>query len=164
MKNKLQPIRTSFSRNFQCKKAPRWLDKFFHFGTENGEGQLKKSPCRQWRQQLFLCQGRINRVSTTGVSQSVRIVSRQAMIGSGSYKNILLSLSSSLFSSSSSSLPSLPQCFAWLDWSALSAVSCDPNSCHSWQQSALIVPQKKPNIFLTTSLWQKNKIFWLVYV
>ena len=45
MKNKLQPIRTSFSRNFQCKKAPCSLSKFFHFGTENGEGQLKKSPC-----------------------------------------------------------------------------------------------------------------------
>ena len=28
-KNKLQPTRTSFSQNFQCKKAPRWLVKFF---------------------------------------------------------------------------------------------------------------------------------------
>ena len=45
MKNKLQPTRTTFSRNFQCRKAPRWLSKFFHFGTENGEEQLKKAPC-----------------------------------------------------------------------------------------------------------------------
>ena len=45
MKNKLQPTRTSFSRNFQCKKAPRWLSKFFHFGTENRADQLKKPPC-----------------------------------------------------------------------------------------------------------------------
>ena len=45
MKNKLQPTRTTFSRNFQCKKAPRWLSKFFHFGTENREEQLKKAPC-----------------------------------------------------------------------------------------------------------------------
>ena len=45
MKNKLQPTRTSFPRNFQCKKAPRWLNKFFHFGTENRAGQLKKPPC-----------------------------------------------------------------------------------------------------------------------
>ena len=44
MKNKLQPTKTSFSRSFQCKKAPRWLSKFFHFGTENGEEQLKKHP------------------------------------------------------------------------------------------------------------------------
>ena len=29
-----------FSRNFQCKKAARWPNKFFHFGTENGEEQL----------------------------------------------------------------------------------------------------------------------------
>ena len=46
MKNKLQPTRTSFSRNFQCKKAPRRLSKFFHFGTENRADQLKKTPCR----------------------------------------------------------------------------------------------------------------------
>ena len=45
MKNKLQPTRTSFPRNFQCKKAPRWLSNFFHFGTENGADQLKKPPC-----------------------------------------------------------------------------------------------------------------------
>ena len=45
-KNMLQPTRTAFSRNFQCKKAPRWLSKFFHFGTENGEEQLKKAPCK----------------------------------------------------------------------------------------------------------------------
>ena len=45
MKNKLQPTRTSFSRNFQCKKSPRWLSKFFHFGTENWADQLKKPPC-----------------------------------------------------------------------------------------------------------------------
>ena len=44
MKNKLQPTRTSFSRNFQCKKAPRWLSKFFHFGTENQADQLKNHP------------------------------------------------------------------------------------------------------------------------
>ena len=44
MKNKLQPTRTSFSRNFQCKKAPRWLSKFFHFGTENRADQLKNHP------------------------------------------------------------------------------------------------------------------------
>ena len=48
MKNKLQPTRTSFSRNFQCKKAPRWLSKFFHFGTENRADQLKKPPCTYW--------------------------------------------------------------------------------------------------------------------
>ena len=45
MKNKLQPTRTSFSRNFQCIKAPRWLSRFFHFGTENQADQLKKPPC-----------------------------------------------------------------------------------------------------------------------
>ena len=45
MKNKLQPTRTTFSTNFQYKKAPRWLSKFFHFGTENWEEQLKKAPC-----------------------------------------------------------------------------------------------------------------------
>ena len=45
MKNKLQPTRTSFSRNFQCKKAPRWLSEWFHFGTENRADQLKKPPC-----------------------------------------------------------------------------------------------------------------------
>ena len=45
MKNKLQPTRTSSSRNFQCKKAPCWLSKFFHFGTENRADQLKKPPC-----------------------------------------------------------------------------------------------------------------------
>ena len=44
MKNKLQPTRITFSRNFQCKKASRWLSQFFHFGTENGEEQLKKHP------------------------------------------------------------------------------------------------------------------------
>ena len=43
MKNKLQPTRTSFS-HFQCKKAPRWLSKFFHFGTENRADQLKNHP------------------------------------------------------------------------------------------------------------------------
>ena len=46
MKNKLQPARTSFSRNFQCKEAPRWLSKSFLFGTENRADQLKKPPCR----------------------------------------------------------------------------------------------------------------------
>ena len=31
-------------KKFLCKKAHRWLSKFFfHFGTENGEEQLKKS-------------------------------------------------------------------------------------------------------------------------
>ena len=45
MKNKLQPTRTSFSRNLQYKKAPRWLSKLFHFGTENRADQLKKPPC-----------------------------------------------------------------------------------------------------------------------
>ena len=44
MRNKLQPTRTTFSRNFHCKKAPRWRSRFFHFGTENGEEQLKKAP------------------------------------------------------------------------------------------------------------------------
>ena len=44
MKNELQPTRTTLSRNFQCKKASRWLSKFFHFGTENREEQLKKHP------------------------------------------------------------------------------------------------------------------------
>ena len=42
--NKLQPTKTSLSRNFQCKKAPRWLSKFFHFGTENRADQLKNHP------------------------------------------------------------------------------------------------------------------------
>ena len=45
MKNKLQPTRTTFSRNFQCKKASHWLSKFFHLGTENRGEQLKKAPC-----------------------------------------------------------------------------------------------------------------------
>ena len=35
---------TTFSRNFQCKKAPRWMSKFFHFGTENGEVHPVYSP------------------------------------------------------------------------------------------------------------------------
>ena len=52
MKNKLQPTRTSFSRNFQCKKAPCWLSKFFHFVTENRVDQLKKPPCTS--QGMFL--------------------------------------------------------------------------------------------------------------
>ena len=30
------------SKKFQCRKAPGWLRKFFHFGTENWEEQLKK--------------------------------------------------------------------------------------------------------------------------
>ena len=47
MKNKLQPTRTSFSRIFQCKKAPCWLSKFFHFGTENRADQLKNHPVRK---------------------------------------------------------------------------------------------------------------------
>ena len=53
MKNKLQTTRTSFSR------SPRWLSKFFHFGTENRADQLKKTPCRcamlssPWDDQLF---------------------------------------------------------------------------------------------------------------
>ena len=29
----------AFSGNFQCKKAPHWLKKSFHFGIENGEGE-----------------------------------------------------------------------------------------------------------------------------
>ena len=53
MKNKLQPTRTSFSRNFQCKKAPRWLSKFFHCGTENRADQLKKTPCISVRLSRF---------------------------------------------------------------------------------------------------------------
>ena len=56
MKNKLQPTRTTFSRNFQCKKAPRWLSKFFHFGTENREEQLKKAPCMCF--QVFVLKNR----------------------------------------------------------------------------------------------------------
>ena len=43
MKNKLQPTRTSFSRNFQCKKAPRWLIKFFSFGYWKSGGPVKKT-------------------------------------------------------------------------------------------------------------------------
>ena len=50
MKNKLQPTRTTFSRSFQCKKAPSWLRNFFHFGTEIGEEQLKKTPCTSYPQ------------------------------------------------------------------------------------------------------------------
>ena len=38
MKNKLQPTGTTFSRNFH------WLSKFFHFGTENVDEQVKKHP------------------------------------------------------------------------------------------------------------------------
>ena len=43
MKNKLQPTRTSFSRNFQCKKAPRWLSKFFSFWYWKSGGPVKKT-------------------------------------------------------------------------------------------------------------------------
>ena len=43
MKNKLQPTRTSFSRNFQCKKAPRWLRKFFSFWYRKSGGPVKKT-------------------------------------------------------------------------------------------------------------------------
>ena len=37
--NALHPTRATFSVNFQWKKAPRWLSKFFsfHFGTENDQ-------------------------------------------------------------------------------------------------------------------------------
>ena len=42
MKNKLQPTRTRFSRNFQCKKAPRWLSKFFSFWYWKSGEPLKK--------------------------------------------------------------------------------------------------------------------------
>ena len=34
-----------FHEIFNVKKAPRWLSKFFHFGTENRADQLKKPPC-----------------------------------------------------------------------------------------------------------------------
>ena len=44
MKKTSWPTRTSFSRNFQCKKAPRWLSKFFHFSTKNRADQLKNHP------------------------------------------------------------------------------------------------------------------------
>ena len=44
MKNKKQPTRTSFSRNFQCKKTPRWLSKLLHFGIDNQEKQLRDHP------------------------------------------------------------------------------------------------------------------------
>ena len=43
MKNKLQPTRTSFSRNIQCKKAPRWLSKFFSFWYWKSGGPVKKT-------------------------------------------------------------------------------------------------------------------------
>ena len=43
MKNKLQPTRTSFSRNFQCKKAPHWLSKFFSFWYWKSGGPVKKT-------------------------------------------------------------------------------------------------------------------------
>ena len=43
MKNKLQPTRTSFSQNFQCKKAPRWLSKFFSFWYWKLGGPVKKT-------------------------------------------------------------------------------------------------------------------------
>ena len=43
MKNKLQPTRTSFSQNFQCKKASRWLSKFFSFWYRKWGGTVKKS-------------------------------------------------------------------------------------------------------------------------
>ena len=61
MKNKLQPTRTRFSRNFQCKKASRWLSKLFHFGTENGVEQLKKAPCTYQKfciTNLWFCKGK----------------------------------------------------------------------------------------------------------
>ena len=45
MKKKLKPTRTSFSRNFQCKKAPRWLSKFFSFWYWKSGGPVKKPPC-----------------------------------------------------------------------------------------------------------------------
>ena len=45
MKNKLQLTRTSFSQNFQCKKAPRWLSMFFSFWYWKSGGPVKKTPC-----------------------------------------------------------------------------------------------------------------------
>ena len=41
MKNNLQPTRATFSNNFQCEKAPRWLASCFHFRSEKG----KCPPC-----------------------------------------------------------------------------------------------------------------------
>ena len=44
MKNELLPTRANFSRNFQCKKASRWLIKFLFMlvlNNEHGEEQIK---------------------------------------------------------------------------------------------------------------------------
>ena len=45
MKKLAQPTRSFFTLKISWKSSPGWLQLVFHFGTENGEGQLKKSPC-----------------------------------------------------------------------------------------------------------------------
>ena len=53
--NDLQPTWATFSSNFQCEKAPRRLIKFPspHFGHENGEKYLRKTPCRTTENNLI---------------------------------------------------------------------------------------------------------------
>ena len=53
MKNKLQPTRTSFSRNFQYKKAPRWLSKFFQVQKCIEQKRAKN----KWKNETFSLKG-----------------------------------------------------------------------------------------------------------
>ena len=54
-KNKLQPTRALLPIKFQCKTAPHWLGKLFHFSTENREEQIKQTPCK-----MYICAQYIN--------------------------------------------------------------------------------------------------------
>ena len=45
-------MRSFFTLKFSWKGCPGWLRLVFHFGTENGEGQLKKPPCMTFTQTL----------------------------------------------------------------------------------------------------------------
>ena len=47
--DELLPTRATFPRNFQCRKAPGWLSKFYHF--KNWEKQLKKKT--PWRKYIL---------------------------------------------------------------------------------------------------------------
>ena len=49
-------MRIFFTLKISWKSSPGWLQLVFHFGTENREEQLKKTPCISWklRRSLFL--------------------------------------------------------------------------------------------------------------
>ena len=57
MKTLAQPTRSFFTLKISWKSSSSWLQLVFHFGTENGEGQLKKTPCRTecWQLPIVRC-------------------------------------------------------------------------------------------------------------